>query len=63
MADLGGGIVRGELELRLIGDAEHAIKMLDSWASDVPVHLGDLLGEVPMLDRRVVRPTPKGVVL
>jgi len=38
------------------------INQLDKWAADRPAPLGDPLFELPM-DRRVIRPTPKGVVL
>ena len=61
--DMGGGQVRPLGEFGLIAETEDAIASMDKWAADVNVNVGDPLLEVPGLDRRVVRPTPKGVVL
>ena len=61
--DLGGGEVRPLVEFAMIAEAEDAIANLDRWAADINAATGDPLQEVPLLDTRVIRPTPKGVVL
>ena len=62
--DLGGGDVRVIVEIDTVLEAvKCALANLDEWAADRPAALGNLPAEVPGLDRRLVRPTPKGVTL
>ncbi len=64
ISDLGGGEV---IALKEIQSATHEIlnclENIDTWAADRPAGLGNPLAEVEGLDRRLVRPTPKGVTL
>ena len=61
--DLGGGCVRPTFEFNMLGEIQNVLTNLSKWAADRPAPLGDPLTEVPFLDKRVIRPTPKGVVL
>uniref|UniRef100_A0A7S1BIS4 Aldehyde dehydrogenase n=2 Tax=Corethron hystrix TaxID=216773 RepID=A0A7S1BIS4_9STRA len=64
IADLGGGRVRAVMEIGTVCDeVRTCISHLRRWAADRPASLGDPISELPLLDRRVVRPAPKGVVL
>ena len=64
IADLGGGEVVGISEILTVkGEIVHALESLDEWAADRPAGLGDPTREVEGQDRRIVRPTPKGVTL
>ena len=62
--DLGGGEIRAVLEIAdVTAGIDHALAHMDAWAADRRLGVGDPLAEIPGLDRRLRRPTPKGVCL
>ncbi len=64
VSDLGGGEVRALMEIAAITEEIHTcLSNLDTWAADRPASLGDPTAEIPFLDKRVIRPTPKGTML
>ena len=64
ISDLGGGEAVAISEVKTVtSEIVHCLAHLDEWAADRPAALGDPGREGEGLDRRTVRPTPKGVVL
>jgi len=58
--DLGGGELRGLMEMNLLHDCDYMIDNLDKWAADE--HVPTSHGKWTNKDRWVVRKEPKGVV-
>ena len=64
LQDLGGGSVRAMMEIAMVMDEiTFVLANIDRWAKDRSMPLGDPTYEFRWLDKRVVRPTPKGVCL
>lgn len=64
ISDLGGGEFVGLSEIKTVtSEIVHCLEDLDEWVKDIPAGLGDPSREVEGFDRRVIRPTPKGVAL
>jgi len=63
ISDLGGGYAVGASEIITVTDEiKHCLECIDEWAADRPAGLRERI-EIEGKDRRVVRPTPKGVTL
>lgn len=64
ISDLGGGYGVATSEIKtVVSEITHCLDELDEWAKDRPAGLGNPASEIDGHDKRVVRPTPKGVTL
>jgi len=64
ISDLGGGYAVGVHEIRsVVNEITHCLDEIDDWAADRHAGLGNPASEIEGKDKRVVRPTPKGVTL
>lgn len=64
ISDLGGGDAVAISEIKTVtSEIVHCLAHVEEWAADRPTGLGDPGREIEGLDRRTIRPTPKGVTL